>query len=72
MQAIQINTGGLTCYDGRCLEINPGGSVRGVGRKKTRIPSGIDTSDGTVTPSEFYRMRTAASLAGGTGSSGYR
>ncbi|WP_170473310.1 hypothetical protein [Ruegeria arenilitoris] len=65
---IQINTSGLTCYNSGCLEINPAGSVRAVGYKRTRIPSGINVSDGTVTPEEFRRLREAAMLAGGVGS----
>ncbi|MGI9368204.1 MAG: hypothetical protein ACR2O2_05140 [Ruegeria sp.] len=69
---IQINTSGLTCYNSRCLDINTGGSVRGVGRKATRIPSGINVSDGTVTPDEFRRLSEAANLAGGMGSGGDR
>ncbi len=69
---IQINTSGLTCYQSRCLDINPRGSVRGVGRKATRIPSGINVSDGTVTPEEFSRLSQAANLAGGMGSGGDR
>lgn len=69
---IQINTSGLTCYNSRCLDINPSGSVRGVGRKATRIPSGINVSNGTVTPDEFRRLSEAANLASGMGSGGDR
>ncbi|WP_170762767.1 hypothetical protein [Ruegeria lacuscaerulensis] len=66
---IQINTSGLTCYNNRCLDINPAArSVRQIGNRTTRIPGNIDVSDGTVTPEEFRQMGTAASLAGGEGS----
>lgn len=66
---IQINLSGLTCYDNRCLDINPAArSVRQIGNKTTGIPISIDVSDGTVTPAEFRQMGTAASLAGGEGS----
>nr|WP_321249802.1 hypothetical protein [uncultured Ruegeria sp.] len=66
---IQINTNGLTCYQTRCLDINPAArSVRSIGNKTTRIPGGINVSDGTVTPAEFEQMGVAASLAGGVGS----
>jgi hypothetical protein len=66
---IQINTAGLTCYNNRCLDINPAArSVRQIGNRTTRIPAGIDVSSSTVTPAEFQQMGTAASLAGGVGS----
>lgn len=66
---IPINTSGLTCYNNRCLDINPAArSVRQIGNRTTRIPAGIDVSNGTVTPAEFAQMGTAASLAGGVGS----
>jgi len=66
---IQINTSGLTCYNTRCLDINPAArSVRSVGNRTTRIPGNIDVSTGTVTPAEFEQMGVAASLAGGVGS----
>ena len=66
---IQINTSGLTCYNTRCLDINPAArSVRQVGNRTTGIPRDIDVSSGTVTPAEFERMGIAASLAGGVGS----
>lgn len=65
--AIQINTAGLTCYNGTCLEIKRG-SVRAIGHKRARIPNGIDVSDGTVTPSEYRRLLQSAMLAGGPGS----
>lgn len=70
---IQINTSGLTCYQTRCLDINPASrSVRMVGNRTTGIPRGIDVSDGTVTPAEFRRLGEVALLAGGTGSRGDR
>jgi len=66
---IQINTNGLTCYNNRCLDINPAArSVRQIGNRTTRIPDGIDVSDGIVSPAEFEQMGIAASLAGGVGS----
>ncbi|WP_419740767.1 hypothetical protein [Ruegeria sp.] len=66
---IQINTSGLTCYERRCLDINPAArSVRSIGNKTTRIPGNIDVSSGTVTPDEFRQMAITASLAGGIGS----
>lgn len=66
---IQINTSGLTCYDTRCLDINPAArSVRSIGNKTTRIPGNINVSSGTVTPDEFRQMAITASLAGGIGS----
>ncbi|MCX8953258.1 hypothetical protein OU790_07405 [Ruegeria sp. NA] len=66
---IQINLSGLTCYENKCLDINPAArSVRQIGNKTTGIPRAIDVSDGTVTPAEFRQMGTAASLAGGEGS----
>lgn len=66
---IQINLSGLTCYENRCLDINPSArSVRQIGNKTTGIPRSIDVSDGTVTPAEFKQMGIAASLAGGQGS----
>ncbi|WP_299949386.1 hypothetical protein [uncultured Ruegeria sp.] len=70
---IQINTAGLTCYETRCLDINPAArSVRTVGTRTIGIPSNIDVSDGTITPAEFKQLGTATLLAGGTGSSGDR
>ena len=70
---IQINTSGLTCYDTRCLDINPTArSVRSVGNRTTGIPGNINVSDGTVTPAEFRRLGEVASLAGGMGSRGDR
>ncbi|EEX09242.1 putative lipoprotein [Ruegeria lacuscaerulensis ITI-1157] len=72
-ERIQINTAGLTCYQTRCLDINPAArSVRMVGNRTTGIPRGIDVSDGTVTPAEFRRLGEVALLAGGTGSRGDR
>ncbi len=66
---IQINTSGLTCYETRCLDINPAArSVRSIGSRTIRIPGNIDVTDGTVTVSEFRELGTAALLAGGTGS----
>ncbi|MCA0929482.1 hypothetical protein [Ruegeria profundi] len=66
---IQINTSGLTCYDNKCLDINPAArSVRQIGNRTTSIPRNIDVSSGSVTPAEFAQMSTAASLAGGVGS----
>ncbi len=66
---IQINTSGLTCYNNRCLDINPAArSVRQIGNRTTRIPGNISVSDGTVTPEEFRQLGIAASLAGGEGS----
>lgn len=66
---IQINTSGLTCYDTRCLDINPAArSVRSIGNRTTRIPRNIDVSNGTVTPAEFKQLGVTASLAGGVGS----
>lgn len=66
---IQINTSGLTCYNNRCLDINPAArSVRQIGNRTTGIPRNIDVSSGSVTPAEFEQMGTAASLAGGVGS----
>ncbi|WP_170562026.1 hypothetical protein [Ruegeria atlantica] len=70
---IQINTAGLTCYDTRCLDINPAArSVRSVGNRTTGIPRDIDVSNGTVTPADFRRLGEIASLAGGMGSRGDR
>ncbi|WP_170411628.1 hypothetical protein [Ruegeria atlantica] len=70
---IQINTSGLTCYDTRCLDINPAArSVRSVGNKTTGIPRDINVSNGTVTPADFRRLGEIASLAGGMGSGGDR
>ena len=66
---IQINTSGLTCYNNKCLDINPfARSVRQIGNRTTGIPGNIDTSDGTVTPDEFRQLGTVAALAGGEGS----
>jgi len=66
---IQINTSGLTCYENRCLDIDPRyRTVRSVGSRTIRIPGNINVSDGTVTPDEFRQMGTAALLAGGIGS----
>lgn len=66
---IQINTSGLTCYETRCLDINPARrSVRSIGNRTIRIPSNIDVSSGTVTVAEFKQLGTAALLAGGVGS----
>lgn len=66
---IQINTSGLTCYDNRCLDIDPAArSVRSVGSRTIPIARNISVSDGTVTPAEFRQMATATMLAGGTGS----
>ncbi|SLN46239.1 hypothetical protein [Ruegeria meonggei] len=66
---IQISTSGLTCYNNRCLDINPAArSVRQIGNRTTRIPGNIDVSSGSVTPGEFRQMATTASLAGGEGS----
>lgn len=66
---IQINTSGLTCYNTRCLDINPAArSVRSIGNRTTGIPGNIDVSDGTVTPDEFRQLGITASLAGGEGS----
>lgn len=66
---IQINTAGLTCYETRCLEIDPTRrSLRSIGNRRIRIPGNIDVSDGTVTIEEFKQMGVAASLAGGEGS----
>ncbi|MFY2824414.1 hypothetical protein [Ruegeria sp. MALMAid1280] len=65
---IQISTSGLTCYNNRCLDINPAArSVRQIGNRTTRIPGSIDVSDGTVTPAEFQQMGVTAALAGGVG-----
>ncbi|WP_424831864.1 hypothetical protein [Ruegeria sp.] len=70
---IQINTEGLTCYETRCLDINPfARSVRSIGNRTIGIPGNINVSDGTVTPEEFKQMSVAASLAGGMGSGGNR
>ncbi len=70
---IQINTSGLTCYENRCLDINPAArSVRSVGTRTIRIPGNINVSDGTITPAEFKQLGTATLLAGGTGSRGDR
>lgn len=70
---IQINTSGLTCYDTRCLDINPSArSVRSIGNRTTRIPGNIDVSSGTLTPAEFRRLGEIAALAGGMGSRGDR
>ncbi len=72
-QQIQINTSGLTCYNTRCLDINPvARSVRSIGNRTIGIPRNINVSDGTVTPAEFEQMGVAASLAGGMGSRGDR
>ncbi|CUK07602.1 hypothetical protein RUE5091_02968 [Ruegeria denitrificans] len=66
---IQINTSGLTCYNTKCLDINPAArSVRQIGNRRTQIPGNINVSDGTVTPDEFRQLGIAASLAGGEGS----
>lgn len=68
---IQINTSGLTCYQTRCLTIDPAArSVRMVGNRTTGIPSDISVSDGTLSPSEFQRLGEVAMLAGGMGSRG--
>lgn len=70
---IQIVPDGLTCYDRRCLDIDPRArSVRQVGNRATRIPGNINVSTGRVTPDEFRQMGIAASLAGGMGSRGDR
>ncbi|WP_037314343.1 hypothetical protein [Ruegeria halocynthiae] len=70
---IQISTSGLTCYETRCLDINPAArSVRMIGNRTTRIPGNIDVSSGSVTPAEFRRLGEVASLAGGMGSRGDR
>ena len=66
---IQINTAGLTCFDNKCLDINPAArSVRQIGNRTTRIPGTIDVQDGTVTPEEFRQLGITAALAGGEGS----
>ncbi|WP_170479536.1 hypothetical protein [Ruegeria arenilitoris] len=68
-QRIQINTSGLTCYETRCLDIDPAArTVRSVGNRTTGIPSNINVSSGTVTPAEFKQLGVTASLAGGMGS----
>ncbi len=70
---IQINPAGLTCYDTRCLTIDPRArSVRMTGNRATGIPGNIDVSDGTVTPAEFRQLGEKAMLAGGMGSRGDR
>lgn len=70
---IQINTTGLTCYQTRCLDIDPDArSVRMMGNRTTGIPREIDVRDGTVTPAQFRRMGEVAMLAGGMGSRGDR
>lgn len=70
---IQINTAGLTCYNTRCLDIDPAArSVRSIGNRTTRIPGNIDVSTGTVTPAEFEQLGITAALAGGVGSRGDR
>lgn len=70
---IQINTSGLTCYQTRCLDINPAArSVRSIGNRTIRVPGNIDVSSGTVTVDEFKQLGTAAMLAGGAGSQGDR
>ncbi|EEE39186.1 hypothetical protein RKLH11_3033 [Rhodobacteraceae bacterium KLH11] len=70
---IQINTSGLTCYETRCLDIDPvARSVRSVGSRTIGIPGNIDVSDGTITADEFRQLGTAALLAGGIGSRGDR
>ncbi len=70
---IQINTSGLTCYNTRCLDIDPfARTVRSIGNRTTRIPGNISVSDGTVTPAEFEQLGVTASLAGGMGSQGDR
>ncbi len=70
---IQINTSGLTCYENRCLDINPAGrSVRSVGTRTIGIPGNINVSNGTITPAEFQQLGTATLLAGGMGSRGDR
>ncbi|WP_170506248.1 hypothetical protein [Ruegeria arenilitoris] len=68
-ERIQINTSGLTCYNTKCLDINPAArSVRQIGNRTTGIPRDIDVSSGTVAPAEFEQMGITASLAGGVGS----
>ncbi|MEX0317966.1 MAG: hypothetical protein AB3N21_08430 [Ruegeria sp.] len=63
---IQINSGDLTCYNNGCLRIDASTrSMQLIGNRRTRVPRGIDVSDGLVTPEEFLRMRQAAMLAGG-------
>ncbi len=70
---IQINTAGLTCYETRCLDINPSTrSVRSVGSRTIRIPANIDISGGTISPDDFKQLGTTALLAGGAGSAGDR
>ncbi|NVO56145.1 hypothetical protein HW561_10130 [Rhodobacteraceae bacterium B1Z28] len=70
---IRINTSGLTCYNTRCLDIDPDArSVRQIGNRTTGIPRNIDVSDGAVTPAEFEQLGVTASLAGGMGSRGDR
>ncbi|KIC38675.1 hypothetical protein RA27_19855 [Ruegeria sp. ANG-R] len=66
---IQINTDGLTCYETRCLDIDPAvRSVRSIGSRTISIPGNIDVSDGTIAVAEFKELGTAALMAGGTGS----
>ncbi|WP_171131935.1 MULTISPECIES: hypothetical protein [unclassified Ruegeria] len=66
---IEINPSGLTCFETRCLDIDPRArSVRSIGNRTTRIPGNIDVSSGSVTPAEFRQMAQVALLAGGQGS----
>ncbi|MEX0306340.1 MAG: hypothetical protein AB3N12_03035 [Ruegeria sp.] len=66
---IVINTDGLTCYQTRCLDINPTArSVRSIGSRTTGIPGNIDVSDGTIAVAEFKELGTIALMAGGKGS----
>ena len=70
---IQINAEGLTCYENRCLDIDPvAQTVRSIGSRTIGIPSGINVSDGTVSADEFQQLGIRASLAGGMGSGGDR
>lgn len=66
---IQISTSGLTCYENRCLNIDPARrTVSSIGSRTIRIPDDISVSDGTITPAQFKQLGTAALLAGGMGS----
>lgn len=59
---------GRNCFNNRCFDLNTSrGSVQLIGRNPARIPSGVNWTDGFVTPSEFNRMFQAANSAYASG-----
>ncbi len=64
---IQIQDG-RNCWKNRCLTFDSRyRSIAVTGKNPTRIPRGVDVSDGYVTEAEFAAMFQAANMAYGTG-----